>query len=216
MPRGDPRYIAIEGPIGVGKSSLAEKLASTLNARLIKEKAFDNPFLGLFYKDRKQHAFQTQVFFLLARYQQQLELKQQDLFQQVTVCDYLFSKDRIFASMNLSPDELTLYQGISRLLDSRLHKPDLVIYLQASTETLLKRIKKRGSPFEKYMEPGYLVELAEAYNQFFFGYTECELLVVNTSDIDFVKNEQDYDNLLAAIRSPKRGQRHYLTIGQGS
>ncbi|MBI1909925.1 MAG: deoxynucleoside kinase [Deltaproteobacteria bacterium] len=209
----EPRYIAVEGPIGVGKSSLARKLAETFKARLILEEAYENPFLPEFYKDRARNALKTQIYFLLSRYQQQKELAQQDLFNQITVCDYLFSKDRIFATVNLSRDEQLLYEKIYRLLDGSLPRPDLVVYLQSEVGVLIKNIKKRAIPFEKSIDTPYLEELAEAYNQYFFSYTETPLLVVNCTKIDFVKNEVDYQNLVKEILSTKRGQKNFVALG---
>lgn len=209
-----PRYIAIEGPIGAGKTSLAKKLSEEFKAKLILESIEDNPFLPEFYKDRKKHALKTQILFLISRYQQQKELIQHDLFSQTVVCDYLFSKDRIFASLNLSRDELFIYDRIYTLLDTQLPKPDLVLYLPASPDILKKRIRKRGLAYEKSIDNEYLEELAEAYNRFFFAYTETPLLTVNVSDIDFVKSQSDYDNLLHEILSTKRGSRHFVAIGK--
>ena len=208
------RYIAVEGPIGVGKSTLAKMLADDLNGRVILEEAKENPFLAHFYENPEQYAFQTQLFFLLSRYRQQIELKQQDLFTQATVCDYLFAKDQIFASMNLSPEEMDLYNNIYSMLDARLPKPDLVVFLQADPDVLHKRIRKRKALFEKGIEFSYIETLSQAYSQFFFNYTDTPLLVVNTSGLDFVKNKNDYDmlkkELYHAYKSGK--QKHYVTI----
>lgn len=211
-----PRYIAIEGPIGAGKTSLAQKLAADLKARLILEAVDENPFLADFYQDRKKHALKTQILFLISRYQQQKELVQHDLFSQTVVCDYLFSKDRIFASMNLSKDEHFIYEKIYTLLDVQLPKPDLVVYLQSSMDVLKKHIRQRGIAYEKHIDTTYLEELAEAYSRFFFAYTETPLLTVNVTDIDFVKNKNDYDNVLREILSlkTKRGTRHFVGIGR--
>lgn len=209
-----PRYIAIEGPIGAGKSSLARKLAEDLNARAVLESVEENPYLPEFYKDRRKHALKTQILFLINRYQQQKELLQHDLFSNAVVCDYLFSKDRIFAALNLTKEELYLYEKIYSLLDVQLPKPDLVVFLQASTDVLKQHIRKRAFAYEKAIESSYLEELCEAYNRFFFSYSETPLLTVNVSDIDFVKNKTDYENLVREILSAKRGNRHYLSIGK--
>ncbi|MDO8644917.1 MAG: deoxynucleoside kinase, partial [bacterium] len=150
------RYIAVEGPIGVGKTSLARRLTETFSGRLILEEAADNPMLVDFYKDRVKNAFKTQLFFLLSRYQQQKELIQQDLFSPVVISDYLFAKDRIFASINLSREEQSLYEKVYQLFDVRLPKPDLVLYLHASTDILVKNIKKRGHTYEKGIDAGYI------------------------------------------------------------
>lgn len=208
------QYIAMEGPIGVGKTTLARLMAEELNYRLVLEDAGGNPFLPVFYKDRSKYAFQTQLFFLLSRYQQQKELAQQDLFQKGVISDYIFAKDKIFASLNLSEDELTLYESIYQLLDARIVKPDLVIFLQASKDVLKDRIKKRKIPYEKHIDLEYLEDLAQAYNRFFFSYTETPLLVVNCSEIDFVEKPEDYRNLLSEIvlMRKQKLQKHYVSI----
>src|SRR5919197_5828787 len=181
-PMDRPRYIAIEGPIGAGKTTLANLLVERLGGRLVAEASAENPFLASFYDDRRKYAFQTQIFFLLSRFQQQQGLFQQDLFNQVTVADYLFAKDRIFAALNLDANELALYEQFYTLLGARTVRPDLVIYLQARTEVLLARIRKRGREFERRLEPAYLEALGKAYNDFFFHFDDVPLLVVNTSD----------------------------------
>lgn len=209
----EARYIALEGPIGVGKSSLAKLLAEELGGRTMLEPVDENPFLVNFYGDMKKHAFQTQLFFLLSRYQQQQELNQRELFGQSVVSDYLFAKDRIFAYMNLSEHELGLYEQVFRLLDSRLVKPDLVVYLQASSEVLLERIEKRNNDYERKIEEEYLENLVEAYNKYFFYYTETPLLVVNTTEIDFVENPEDLSNLVKEIESIRGGTQHYIPLG---
>ena len=206
------RYMVIEGPIGVGKTSLATLLAQRFTGRLILESVEENPFLGSFYEDRQKYAFQTQLFFLLSRFRQQQELFQQDLFSSVTLSDYLFAKDRIFACLNLDPNELGLYDRIFEALGSRISKPDLVIYLQARLDVLLNRIRRRGREFERKIDPQYLEELMKAYNEFFFHYAETPLLVINTSDIDFVANEEDLENLVGVIRRMRRGTHHYIPI----
>jgi deoxyadenosine/deoxycytidine kinase len=208
------RYIAVEGPIGVGKTTLSKRLAEEFKARLVLEEAEENPFLPQFYKDPKAHAFQTQVFFLLSRYRQQKEIEQQDLFQQATVTDYIFAKDRIFAYLNLSSEELDLYENLYRVLDARVRKPDLVIFLQASAEILRERIRKRGIPYEKSISGAYIERLGQAYSQFFFQYDETPLLTVNCTEIDIVKNESDYKNLLKEILNMRKGklEKHYVSI----
>ena len=204
------RYIVIEGPIGVGKTSLAKLLAKEFNARCISEKADENPFLPLFYEDRKKYAFQTQIFFLLNRFQQQKELAQLDLFNQVTLCDYLFDKDRIFASINLNDFELALYEQIFHLLNGQISSPDLVIFLQAKPEVLLHRIKSRNILYEKEMDIEYLKTLIEAYNHYFFHYDQTPLLVVDTSEIDFVKRKEDFNQLLREIKQMKKGTWYFI------
>ncbi len=208
----DHRYIVVEGPIGVGKSSLTNIVAQRFEARRVMEVVEENPFLASFYDDRAKYAFQTQMFFLLSRFKQQQALFQQDLFSEVTVSDYLFAKDRIFAMLTLDPNELSLYERVFEALSPRVTKPDLVIYLQARIDVLLARIKKRGREFERRFDPNYLESLCKAYNDFFFHYTETPLLVVNTSDIDFVNNPDDLDNLLNVVRQTKKGTVHYQPL----
>ncbi|MBI2342688.1 MAG: deoxynucleoside kinase [Deltaproteobacteria bacterium] len=205
------RYIAVDGPIGAGKTTLVKMLAKDLNAEAIFEPAEKNPFLNEFYKDRKQNAFKTQLFFLLNRYQQQLTLKS---ITAPIVCDYTFAKDRIFAKVNLSKDEQLLYEKIFSLLHSELPKPDMVIYMQAAPPVLLDRIKKRGLPYERPITEDYLEELTNAYNNFFFNYTECPLLVINASDIDYVKNTSDWENLKKAILAHNKGIAHYHYVSK--
>jgi deoxyadenosine/deoxycytidine kinase len=203
------RHIAVEGPIGAGKTTLAQILVDRFGGRLVTEPVEENPFLGSFYDDRRKYAFQTQLFFLLSRFQQQQELFQQDLFNQVTVADYLFAKDRIFAALNLEPAELALYEQIYGLLGARTVKPDLVVYLQARHEVLLGRIRRRGRAIERNLDPEYLEALSKAYNDFFFHYEEAPLLVVNTSDLDLVGSPADVDALIAVIRRHRNGIQHY-------
>ena len=207
------KYIVVEGPIGVGKTSLARLLASEFHARPIFEKVEDNPFLAKFYEDRETYAFQNQIFFLLSRYRQQRELSQQELFNQNTVADYLFAKDKIFASLTLSSDELALYHQVYQLLDPRVPRPDLVIYLQARPEVLYKRIKKRDKAYEKAVAPEYLEEVAQAYNRFFFHYDESPLLVVNTTRIDFIASSYDLADLIKEINNMGSGTQHYIPLG---
>ena len=203
----------VEGPIGVGKTSLTRSLAKRFGARSVFEMVEENPFLASFYQDRNKYAFQTQLFFLLSRFKQQQDLFQQDLFSQVTVSDYLFAKDRIFASITLDPNELALYERVYEHLGPRVMKPDLVIYLQARLDVLLARIRKRGREFERKFDPEYLAELARTYNDFFHRYDETPLLVINTSDIDFVESEKDFEELIRAIGSIKAGTHYYQPLG---
>jgi deoxyguanosine kinase len=206
------RYIVIEGPIGVGKTSLAMLLAKEFNARCILEKPEENPFLLHFYRDRKKYAFQTQIFFLLNRFQQQKEISQLDLFNQITLCDYLFAKDRIFASLNLDDHELALYEQIFQLLNGQLPSPDLVIFLQARPEVLLHRIKSRNVTYEKEIDLEYLKTLTEGYNYYFFHYDQTPLLVVNTSEIDFVNRREDFDQLVREIKQMKKGTWYFIPM----
>ena len=206
------RYIVIEGPIGVGKTSLTKLLAKEFNARCILEKSEENPFLLHFYQDRKKYAFQTQIFFLLNRFQQQKEIAQLDLFNQITLCDYLFAKDRIFASLNLDDHEVALYEQIFRLLTGQIPSPDLVIFLQAKPEVLLHRIKSRNIPSEKEIDFEYLKTLTDAYNYYFFHYDHTPLLVVNTSEIDFVNREEDFAQLVREIKQMKKGTWYFIPM----
>ena len=209
------RYIAIEGPIGVGKSSLAKLLAQKFDSRLVREEVANNPFLERFYENPKKNAFQTQLFFLLSRYRQQKEMAQGDLFQEGVVCDYIMAKDKIFALINLEDDEVMLYESIYKLLVPTLAKPDLVIYLQARSEVLLSRVRKRGIAYERNISLDYLKTLSDAYNEYFFHYNETPLLIVNTSEIDFVESSRDLEHLVKEVKSVKRGMQHYIPLGSG-
>jgi len=208
------RYIVTEGPIGVGKTSLTMLLAEELGARLILEQAEENPFLTQFYKDPSRYRFQTQMFFLLSRFSQQKEMAQPDLFSRIMISDYLFNKDRIFAYVNLDDNELPLYEQFYKILEPKIVQPDLVIFLQADTDTLLRRIKQRGRSFEKEIGPDYISAVNEAYNQFFFRYTDTPLLVINTSDIDFVHRREDLDDLLKQILGMKQGTQYYVPVSR--
>jgi deoxyadenosine/deoxycytidine kinase len=210
--RTELRYVVVEGPIGVGKSSLADLLARRFDARKVMELVEENPFLANFYADRAKYAFQTQMFFLLSRFKQQQDLFQQDLFSAVTVSDYLFAKDRIFASLTLDPDELSLYERVFDALKPRVARPDLVIYLQARLDVLLARIRKRGREFERRFDEKYLDALSRAYNDFFFHYTDTPLLVINTSEIDFVNNPEDLENLVSVVSQTRKGTVHYQPL----
>ncbi len=203
------RLIVIEGPIGVGKTSLAKLLSRELNAELLLEDVEENPFLHKFYRDTQKWAFQTQLFFLLSRSRQLETLIQQSLFSAVTLTDYFLPKDRIFAYLNLTEEELVLYEQIYKLLNMTLPKPDLVVFLQANTDALLKRINHRGRDYEKALHPEYLVGLNEAYNHFFFYYEESPLLVIQTDDIDFVNHPEDLADLVKRIKEMKKGKVYY-------
>jgi deoxyguanosine kinase len=209
------RYIAVEGVIGVGKTSLSRMLCERLQAKLVLEEVEENPFLKDFYRDRARYAFQTQMHFLFSRYQQQRSLRQTELFSERLVADYLFSKDRIFARLNLSERELALYERLVGWLELEVVKPEVVVYLQASADTLMERIARRARPFEKDMERGYIEQLVEAYNHFFFHYGDAPLLVVNTNAIDFVNNPDDFEDLLGRILSHRQGTVYYTPIERG-
>jgi len=206
----DLHYIAIEGVIGSGKTSLARRIRDRLDAKLILEQFDDNPFLEKFYVDRKRFAFQTQMFFLINRFKQHQELNQEDLFSEHIICDYIFEKDRIFAYLNLSRDELNLYESIYPLLARSLRKPDLVIFLQSSTDRLMYNIKKRNRKIERAITRGYLDELSEAYNHYFFRYNTTPLLIVNSTEIDFVHSDNDFDELFKQIFREDRGFTEYF------
>lgn len=208
------RYIAVDGPIGVGKTALAEILARRLGARLVREPD-DNPFLPNFYQDPRRYAFQAQLFYLLSRHHQQGELLQQDLFSRGgVVTDYLFQRDRVFAQLNLQPSELALYDKVYRLLDAEVPRPDLVVYLQATPEVLADRVRRREGGAR--VPPDYIAEVARSYAAFFFSYTESPLLIVNTSEIDFVGSPDDQDDLVAVIRRTRAGVSHYNPLGSRS
>lgn len=207
-------YLCIEGVIGSGKTSLSYLLSERFNGRTVLEEAEENPFLAKFYTERRMFAFQTQLWFLVSRYKQlSMMVAQQDLFHQVTISDYIFAKDRIFASINLEDEEFGLYNAISSVMDSSLPRPDLVVYLQTSTEVLQKRIEKRGRPYEYNMDPQYLEALNRAYNHFFFHYTATPLLIINTNNIDFVNCESDREEVFEQIVKAKGGTFYYQPMG---
>jgi deoxyguanosine kinase len=209
MRRGSS-YIAIEGPIGVGKTSLAQALGLRIGARIVLEDTDSNPFIARFYQDPEKYAFPVQLYFLLTRYNQQRQLAQQDLFAQATVTDYLLAKDRIFARLNLDPDELVLYEGVYRLLDGQLAKPDLVVYIRARVEVLAERLRKRNRTFERHISLEYLERISAAYRDFFFYYDETPLLVVDSSEIDFVGDSGDLEDLLREIDRTSTGSHYYV------
>ena len=194
------QFLAVEGVIGVGKSSLAKLLSEHFNARLIEEEFQENPFLSSFYKDRRHYAFQTQLFFLLSRYNQfSKAFEQSDLFYPMTVSDYSFEKDRVFANATLDETEKQLYDQVAGALVRDVAKPDFIVYLQADVDVLMRRIQKRGREMERDIDYGYLRQLIELYNELFFSYTACPVLIVNTNRIDFVNNPSDAKELLERI-----------------
>ncbi len=211
------RYIVVEGPIGVGKTSLARKLGESLEAELVLEQDAQNPFLERFYKSPKSGALPAQLFFLFQRAQQLGTLKQQDLFAPRRVADYLFEKDRLFASLTLDPAEMALYEQVASRLDVDPPRPDLVVYLQAPVETLLQRIAKRGIAYETSgIDAGYLARLNDAYARFFHEYDRAPLLIVNAANIDPAHNQADFDELVGAIRRMKKGRMYYNPLRHGT
>jgi len=202
-------YVAIEGAIGVGKTSLAKLLSDRLGAKLVLEKFEENPFLFKFYDDPGRFAFQTQLFFLLQRYQQQQELRQVGMFHNLLISDYMFIKDRLFASLNLDEKEMSLYDSIANMLERNVINPDLIIYLQADTSTLMKNIAKRGREFEANISYDYINALNEIYTEYFFRYNETPLVIINTNHIDFVNNSADLDQVIDYIRQPVTGTKFF-------
>jgi deoxyadenosine/deoxycytidine kinase len=203
------RYVAVEGVIGAGKTTLAAMLGETLSARVVLEQFEENPFLKDFYRDPERYAFQTQIFFLLTRYKQQRNLFQADLFQHFLVTDYIFEKDKIFAYLNLQDEELKLYETLVNSIEHSIPTPDLVVYLQSSVPRLMENIRQRGRTFETHISEEYIRELNEAYNYFFFRYKATPLLIVNSVDIDFVGNKGHYEDLVRAIVQPNRAPVEY-------
>lgn len=210
------RFIVVEGPIGVGKTSLARRLGTTLSADVVLEQAAENPFLERFYRNPRAAAFPTQLYFLFQRAQQLAALKQQDLFAPVRVADYLLEKDRLFARVTLDEAEFSLYEQVSVKLGIEAPRPDLVVYLQAPVDVLLDRIAKRGIPFERHIEREYLERLNEAYARFFHEYDGAPLLIVNAASIDPIGNESDYDELVVAVNRMKRGRLYYNPMRHAS
>jgi len=207
-------YIAIEGPIGVGKTSLAELLSKELGARLVLEDFEDNPFLPDFYNDPDRFGFQTQLFFLLQRYRQQQDLRQVDMFQKLLITDYMFVKDRLFASLNLDDKEMHLYDTVASLLERNIIRPDLVIYLQADTDVLMKNIAKRGRNMERNVTWEYIDALNQVYTEYFFRYQDTPLVIINTDNIDFVENEKDLKEVIDYIRQPVSGTKFFNPVSE--
>ena len=206
------QYIAVEGAVGVGKTAVAERVAARLEAHCVLEEWGQNPFLKAFYDGRPGAAFQAELFFLLSRYRQQQELLQRRLFAQCTILDYVFEKSKLFAYLNLEDSELLIYEKLYVLLAESAPRPDLVVYLQAPTEVLVKRIRQRGRPEESHLSEEYLAEVNRAYNHYFFHYTQTPLLVVNTAEVDFARREQDVDDLVRQIRQMGRGTQYYVPM----
>jgi deoxyguanosine kinase len=210
-----PRYIAVEGPIGVGKTSLAKRLAASFNYEILLEKSEENPFLERFYHNPRQMALATQLFFLFQRAGQMQQLRQDDMFEPVRVADFLMEKDRLFAKQNLDPDEFKLYENVYEHLTIDAPIPDLVIYLQAPVEVLMQRIQQRAIPAEMLIEEQYLGNLINSYTEFFHYYDKSTLLMVNCADLDFVNHDEDYQLLLSHIGSMRKGTRNYFNPRPG-
>ncbi len=206
-------YIAVEGPIGVGKTTVVEHLAEELDANTVLEDWSTNPFLRAFYEGTDGASLQVELFFLLMRYRQQQELVQRQLFAQATLCDYVFEKSRLFAYLNLDDSELLIYEKLFSLLAESVPKPDLVVYLQAPTDVLMRRVKTRGRPEENRLSEEYMTEVNRAYNHYFFHYSATPLLVVNTTDVDFARSGEDLEDLLRQIRSMGKGTQYYVPRG---
>ncbi len=209
VPQTDIRHISIEGVIGAGKTTLAQMLSERLGARLVLERFEENPFLPKFYEDPEHYAFQTQIFFLLSRYKQQQELFQADLFHDFLISDYIFEKDKIFAYLTLADEELKLYEALLSAIERNIPTPDLVVYLQCSNDRLMENIRRRARKMEERMSEEYIRDLNEAYNYFFFRYKATPLLIVKATDIDFVNNKDDFEDLLDQILRPNKAPVEY-------
>ncbi len=206
------RSIAVEGPIGVGKTSFVELLVRKFDAHKVLEE-IGNPFLSDFYEDKPGAAFQTQLFFMMSRFHQLQDLNQRDLFHQIAVCDYIFPKDKIFAYLNLDDSELLIYNKLYEMLEGQTPLPDMVIFLQAETRTLVERIKHRSRSYETGISEAYVNEVNNAYNYFFFHYTQTPKLVIDTTEIDFVHHEEHLDELIEQIEKMDRGVQYYRPLG---
>lgn len=213
MPLEKYRYVVVEGPIGVGKTSLTQRLADHAGAKVLLEKPQENPFLARFYEDAARYALPTQLFFLFQRINEVRDLAQMDLFGSRTVSDYLFDKDTLFARLNLSEEEFKLYQAIYQSLAPQAPNPDLVIYLQASTNTLIERVQRRGLRYERSISDEYLMKLAKSYDEFFHHYDAAPVLVVNSDHLNFVDNEEDFALLMERIKN-MRGPREFFSLGR--
>ena len=209
VPRSEIRHVAIEGVIGAGKTTLANMLSERLGARLVLERFEENPFLPKFYEDPEHYAFQTQIFFLLSRYKQQQNLFQADLFHDFLISDYIFEKDKIFAYLTLADEELKLYEALLTAIERNVPTPDLVVYLQCSVDRLMSNIRSRARKMEENISEDYIRDLNEAYNYFFFRYKATPLLIVKATDIDFVNNKDDFEDLLEQILRPNKAPVEY-------
>lgn len=205
-------YLAVDGPIGVGKTTLVDMLARRFEGVKVLEDA-ENPFLDKFYKDRPGAAFQTQLYYLLSRFKQQQEIIQRELFQRLVVADYPFEKDRIFAYLNLSDDELLIYDKLYAMLDQQVPKPDLVLYLVADVDTCMERIRRRARAYEKRLSDDYLVELIDAYNHYYHHYRSSPVLVVDTRNLNFPERTEDFEELLEELRKPRKGTEYFVPLG---
>ncbi len=203
------RYLAVDGPIGVGKTTLVDMLSSRYEGVKMLEDA-ENPFLQAFYDDRPGVAFQTEMYFLLTRYKQQLDTQQQDIFQRLLLADYTFPKNRIFAYLNLADDELALFDKLFQLLEPQVPTPDLVLYLTADVDTCMARIKKRQRSYEKQMADEYIAQLIDAYNHYFYHYNDTPLLVIDTRYLDFASKEEDFEELIHQLERPIKGTEYYV------
>jgi len=205
-------YLAVDGPIGVGKTTLVERLCERFEGVKLLEDV-GNPFLSDFYKDKAGTAFQTQLYFLLSRFKQQRDMHQLGLFDKLVLADYTFDKDRIFAYLNLSDDELSLYDKLYKLLEPQVRKPDLMLYLVADVDTCLERVKRRQRSFERHLAGDYLAQLIDAYNHYFHYYDRSPLLVVDTRHIDFVQKSEDFEDLVKKLAKPVKGTEYYVPMG---
>ncbi|MDX1376270.1 MAG: deoxynucleoside kinase [Burkholderiales bacterium] len=205
------RYVAVEGPIGAGKTSLARRLAARMGAELLLEEPGENPFLGRFYRDMARYALPTQLFFLFQRARQLEPLAQRDLFSRATVADFLIDKDSLFAALTLSGDELALYQRVYASLRPQAPAPDLVIYLQAPVETLIERVRRRAAPFERGIDEGYLARVAESYARFFYHYGAAPVLIINAQSLNFVDRDADFELLVERVRA-MRTRREFFSV----
>ena len=205
-------YLAVDGPIGVGKTTLVEKLCERFEGVKLLEDV-DNPFLADFYQDRPGTAFQTQLYFLLSRYKQQQEVHQRGLFERLVLGDYVFDKDRIFAYLNLTDDELSLYDKLYKLLEPQVRTPDLLLYLVADVDTCMERIRRRQRSFERQISSDYMAQLIDAYNHYYHYYDRSPLLVIDTRHIDFVHRAEDFEDLVRALQRPVKGSEYYVPLG---